>query len=105
MKLLTKEILALLPTIGVTSNKKPEAILVPLKIFNPGGAGSWFITELNPETGEAFGYVTGLAEDELGYIDMAELTAFKGRFGLPLERDLYWDPKTTLAQVMSGEKS
>ncbi len=105
MKLLTKQILALLPPLYTNESKKPEETLVPVKFFNPGGAGSWFVTELDPATGEAFGYVTGLAENELGYISMEELSAFRGRFGLGIERDIHWDPKTTLAQVMKGEKS
>lgn len=104
MKLVTKAIEKLLPEIGSTSELEAHQIKVPLKIFNPSGAGSWFITEANVVTGEAFGYVTGLAEDELGYIDLNELATVKGRFGLGMERDIHWDPETTLAEVMEGTK-
>lgn len=105
MKVLTAAILKALPPIGTTGNMRAEAIRVPLKVFNPGGSQSWFITEYDPATGEAFGYVTGMGTDELGYVDMNELLTVKGRFGLPMERDRSWDPKTTLAEVMKGEKS
>ena len=103
--ILTKGILKLLPKLKVMANLDADKVLVPLKVFNPTGGQTWFITELNPDTLEAFGYVTGMGEAELGYIDMNELLKFRGRMGLPLERDIHWDPRTTLAQVMDGEKS
>jgi hypothetical protein len=35
--------------------------------------------------------VTGL-ESEWGYFSLAELTAARGRLGLPIERDLHFTP-------------
>lgn len=99
MKLLPKAILKALPAIGTTSALPADKVKIPLKIFNPGGAGTWYITEFNPATGEAFG-LADVHEKELGYISLEELQAFRGRFGLPLERDLHWNPSTTLADVM-----
>jgi len=98
MKMLTKGILAKLPAIGATSALPNDKIKVPLKIFNPSGAGTWYVTEYNPATGEAFGLVD-LHEKELGYFSLPELLAYRGRFGLPMERDLHWDGNTTLSQV------
>ena len=40
-----------------------------------------------------FGLVDGF-EKELGYFSLAELEAVRGPLGLPIERDLYWKPKT-----------
>ena len=40
----------------------------------------------------AWGLVDGL-EQEYGSVDMAELVAIRSRFGLPIERDLYWQPR------------
>jgi len=34
-----------------------------------------------------------LQEREFGYIDMGELVAYRGQFGLPIERDQWWEPK------------
>jgi hypothetical protein len=100
-KWITKAIAAKLPRIGETEKLPAEKARVALKLFNPTGAGSWFITEANLETGEAFGYVDlgfeGCAE--LGYIDLNELREFRGRFGLPLERDEHTGT-LTLAEVM-----
>jgi hypothetical protein len=40
-----------------------------------------------------FGLVDGL-EKELGYFSLSELQSVRGPLGLPIERDLYWRPKT-----------
>lgn len=64
-----------------------------VKLFNPTGAGTWYLSELNPETNVAFG-LAHIHDWELGYIDLNELQAFKGQFGLGIERDRWFDPKT-----------
>jgi hypothetical protein len=66
--------------------------IVRVKLFNPTGAGTWYLAAYDPETRTAFG-AADIHEHELGYIDMAELVAFRGRFGLPIERDLHWTPR------------
>ena len=104
MKFLTKEVLAALPPLYANEEKANEETLVPLKLFNPVGAQTWYVTEYDPESGNAFGYATGIGFDELGYISIPELEATRLPLGLRIERDLYWDPKTTLAQVISGER-
>ena len=38
-------------------------------------------------------------EVELGYFALSELNAVWGPFGLPIERDLYYEPKT-LVELM-----
>ena len=63
-----------------------------VKLFDPTGSWTWYIAAYDPQTRTAFGLVDGF-EKELGYIDMEELTKFRGRLGLPIERDLYWTPK------------
>ena len=66
--------------------------LARVKLFNPTGTGSWYIAEYDPETRIAYGAAC-IHEFELGYISLGELTAFRGRFGLPIERDLHWQPR------------
>lgn len=102
MKLVTKAVAKMLPPLRANEMKSAAEIKVPLKIFNPGGTGTWYITEANLETGEAFGWCD-LGEPELGYVSLHELEAVRGRWGLKMERDMHWDPKTTLADVMSGK--
>jgi len=62
-----------------------------VKLFDPTSSWIWYIVAYNPKTRTAFGLVDGF-EKELGYIDMEELVNFRGRFGLPIERDLHWKP-------------
>ena len=59
---------------------------VVVKLFNPTGIGTWYLSELNPETNVAFG-LAELHEKEFGYVSLNELKEFKGTFGLGIERD------------------
>jgi hypothetical protein len=104
MMLITKEISRKLPKLYANENVNPEDIKVPLKLFNPTGIGTWYITEYDPDTEMAFGWCD-LGFPELGYVSLEELRNFKGLFGLGIERDAWWDSNTTLDQVMNGERS
>ena len=64
-----------------------------LKLFNPTGIGTWYLSELDPETNIAFGLCC-LTEKELGYVNLDELLGFKGQMGLGIERDKLFTPKT-----------
>ena len=64
-----------------------------LKLFNPTGIVTWYLSELDPETNMAFG-LCFLTEKELGYVNLDELLSFKGRMGLGIERDKFFKPKT-----------
>ena len=78
-----------------------EQLLAKIRLFNPGGAGTWWIAAYDPETRVAFG-VAEIAERGLGDIWMPELVEYRGAFGLPIERDLYYEP-ATLGQICRGE--
>ena len=79
-----------------------------VKLFNPTGAGTWLLTELDPECpGEiAFGLADlGMGFPELGDIGLLELFEFRGRYGLGIERDLNFRPKhriSTYAEAASA---
>jgi len=66
---------------------------VVVKLFNPAGIGTWWLSELNPDENVAFGYA--LLDDplfaELGYVDIAELQNLKLPLGLGIERDRYFN--------------
>ena len=71
-----------------------------VKLFNPTGIGTWYLTELDPKTNNAFGLCV-LHEKELGYVNIDELKNFKGALGLGIERDKYFQAnKKTLDQLM-----
>ena len=100
MKLLTQEIRKKLPPLYAQEDKGGKAI-VHLKLFTPDGSFTWYITEGSPITDDSgkevdfhfFGLVDGL-EKELGYVALSELESVRGPLGLPVERDLWWEPKT-----------
>ena len=58
-------------------------------MFNPIGIGTWYLSELNPETNIAFGLCC-LGYKELGYVNLDELLEFKGKLGLGIERDKFF---------------
>ena len=81
---------------GQEETKKHKVVV---KLFNPTGIGTWYLTELNPYTNTAFG-LADVHEKELGYIDLTELEEFKGKLGLGIERDRYIKIDKTLEELM-----
>lgn len=79
-----------IPTIGDIDNVSDPMAMV--KLFNPTGAGTWYIAAYDQETRTCYG-VADIQEKEAGCFSMAELVPFRGRFGLPIERDLSWTPR------------
>lgn len=59
-------------------------------LFTPDACATWLLAELDPEDPDcAFGLCDlGLGEPELGYVPLSEIASVRGRFGLPVERDL-----------------
>jgi len=106
MMLITKEIASKLPALYSNQEYTANDVKVPLKLFNPVGAETWYITEMDPESGLMFGWadlgIPGCAE--LGYVDLNELKSLRLPLGLSIERDRHWDGNTTLRQVMDGKK-
>ncbi|MFC1878922.1 DUF2958 domain-containing protein [Chloroflexota bacterium] len=64
----------------------------PVKFFSPSSNWTWYASEFDG-TDLLFGLVIG-HEIEIGYFSLAELKSVKCPMGLPIERDLYYDPKT-----------
>tara|TARA_Y100001937_G_scaffold124807_1_gene190277 strand:- start:136 stop:435 length:300 start_codon:yes stop_codon:yes gene_type:complete len=69
-----------------------KEFLAVVKLFNPTGVGTWYLTELDPETNVAFG-LCHIHEYELSYVSLDELSEFKGQLGLGIERDTSFKPK------------
>lgn len=89
-KFLTKEITKRIPALYVQDGKGDNAV-VHAKWFCPWNQWTWFATELDQETGQAFGLVVG-HETELGYFNINELQELKGPWGLYIERDAHFSP-------------
>ncbi len=75
-----------------TSENEADPI-VRVKLFLPDSNWTWFIIEVSQSDGDTcFGLVVGL-EVELGYFSLSELSQVRGVMKLPVERDLYFQPK------------
>ncbi len=60
------------------------------KYFDPCGSWTWYATEYDSAERRFFGYVCGF-EQEWGYFSLDEMEGVRGRLGLGIERDLYFD--------------
>ena len=108
MKLLTQEDLAKLQAqdphhpSGPGRELPSSELMVIVKFFTPDADWTWYAVSASKDeqSGDVqfFGYVEGLYP-ELGYFWLSELESVRGSFGLPIERDLYWQPRS-LADVM-----
>ena len=67
-----------------------------VKFFTPDSYWTWYATEFDG-TDTFFGLVDG-QEQELGYFSLSELEDVRGPLGLPVERDLHFNP-TPLSEV------
>lgn len=100
MELMTQEIRELFKKTGSQDGKGNEAIVI-VKFFDPTGSWTWFATEFDGED-IFFGLVDGF-ELEWGTFSLSEMQAIKGRFGLGLERDLYFgNPMLKDVPILKG---
>lgn len=90
-ELLPAEIREKLPNLYETEELGLLALAI-LKLFSTDGGWTWYASEFDGED-TFFGLVDGF-ETELGYFSLSELQSIRGSFGLPIERDLYYEPKT-----------
>lgn len=91
-ELLDAETREKLPPLYNGEEKKGLEDLAQVKFFTPDSNWTWYASEFNGED-IFFGLVSGM-EVELGYFSLKELEEAKGPLGLPIERDLYFEPKT-----------
>lgn len=93
MKLVTSAIkkeLAKYP-LGSQDGKNGDAKAIA-RFFFPMGAWTWYVTEANLQTGEAFGVtINGSGEGEYGYFNLNELQSLRVK-GFSVERDICFTP-------------
>jgi len=90
-QLMADDIREQLPEIGVNEEQGLDA-LAPVKYFTPDSSWTWYASEFDGED-LFFGLVIGF-EVELGYFSLRELQEVRGPLGLPIERDLYYEPRS-----------
>ena len=92
--LLTQENRKALPALYANENAPVGSAVAHVKIFDPFGRFTFYVTEFDGED-TLFGYtVSALGPDcdEWGYGSLSELEAVQGRFGIGLERDRSFSP-------------
>jgi hypothetical protein len=101
MELFPQELRTRLPPLY--SQEHVDDPVVHLKFFMPDSDWTWYATEGSPRGDDFifFGYVVGF-EREFGYFAFSDLAVARGPRGLPIERDLYFQPKP-LSQIKEVE--
>jgi hypothetical protein len=92
MKLFTQEIdRKLFSQYNLGSDLSKQMVVA--KIFNPYGAGRWFLINSDPQDPDYLWAIVDLFDIEVGSVSRTELQSIRiGKHGLPLERDLYFKP-------------
>lgn len=106
MKLFTQEIdRKLFSQYNLGSDLSKQMVVA--KIFNPYGAGRWFLINSDPQDPDYLWAIVDLFDIEVGSVSRTELQSIRiGKHGLPLERDLYFKPinaQELLNGLMQGQ--
>jgi hypothetical protein len=78
-----------IPALGATENEPDPTVWI--KLFTPDSSWTWYIVEFDGED-RCFGLVAGQAV-ELGYFLLSDIACARGGLGLPVERDLFFQPR------------
>ncbi len=98
-KLIPQALLSNIPDLHSTEDVNDP--VCHIKLFTPDANWTWYIIALSKsDESTCFGYVKGL-DNELGYFSLDEIRFVRGSLGLPVERDLFYEP-TRLSIVMEG---
>ena len=99
MRLLTDELREKLPPLGASDDEQDPMVIC--KFLTPDSSWTWYAIEF--DGGDVFyGWVIGHFA-EFGAFRLSELESLRGPWGLPIERDLYFQPKR-LSEVQQEEE-
>jgi len=75
-----------------------------VKLFNPVGAATWLLTEIDPDDETvAWGLCDlGMGFPEFGTVSLTELANYRGRLGLGIERDLYFEARGPISVYIAA---
>lgn len=90
MELFTKEIIEKAKSQYHLGSEMENQMIVA-KFFNPTGAGTWYLMNMDPEDEDYCWGIVSLFEVETGSFSKSDLESFKGPLGLGIERDLYFE--------------
>ena len=100
-----KAILKKTPALYATDEVAGADKVAQFKIFDPSGRLTIYVVEAGPDGDDTrlFCYTVsplGPDCDEWGYASLKELQSVRNRFGLPLERDLWFTP-TKMSEIFA----
>ena len=107
MKILTKAVEKAFTKQGDTSQKSMSEIKIVMKLFNPCGAGTWYLYEhIEDDIYMCFANLGDIECAECGTVSMSELMSVRLPFGLKIERDMHFEPLSmTLEDVINKVKA
>ena len=75
-----------------------------VKLFNPCGGATWLLTEIDPDDETVAWSLCdlGMGFPELGTVSLTELSAYRGRFGLGIERDLHFKAQGPISAYIAA---
>ena len=89
-ELMPKGVAETVPPLYATEDEADPVARV--KLFSCFSGWTWLVTEYDPDSGEAFGFVKGF-EEEWGYFSIREMEEVNCSKGIGvIERDLYFEP-------------
>lgn len=89
-ELMPREVAATVPPLYATEDDRDPVARV--RLFSCVSGWTWYVTEYDPVTGEAFGLVEGFA-DEWGYFSIREMEELNRSYGVDVvERDVLFEP-------------
>jgi hypothetical protein len=105
-KLIPKDIQKLFEEQGYTGDKPMSDIKIVCKLFNPIGAGTWWLYEhLEEDIYMAFCFLGNHHDAEIGTISINEMLELRLPLGLSIERDTHFKAlEITLKEVFNEIK-
>jgi hypothetical protein len=75
-----------------------------VKLFNPVGAATWLLTEIDPDDETiAWGLCDlGMGFPEFGTVSLTELAEYRGRLGLGIERDRSFEARGPISAYVKA---
>lgn len=101
------ELLTSVLRIGLLANGANQGDNLPVvKFFNPLGAATWLISELDADGDTLFGLADlGFGCPELGSVSLAELQSVRLPLGLGIARDLHFAAKHPLSVYAAAARA
>lgn len=91
----------------LANGRQPDTDHVPVvKFFNPVGAATWLVTELDEDGDTLFGLADlGFGCPELGSFSLSELASLRLPFEMGIERDLLFEGEFPLSIYVQAART